>query len=555
MCNRPAVSSRRPITIPARTKPATTAPIRRRPSHAAAAAAAKSRGGRTVPVHIPGDSQRFHPSRRTSFTGGRGLIRRRRESTTKPRAFPGWADSRFVIRFRANESPDEQHDLAPSGGEPQRRIGRHSERRPMMRTVAILAMILIAVLARIPAAGLAQTGAVRIAIRRDEGSLNPYTYQSGYPGWNIMTLVYDPLFYPDANNEPIPWLVRDVKVSTDGRTWTLTLHPNIRWHDGRALTAEDVRFTFEYYRTYTRARFTARTRNLEPVEAPNPSTVVFRLKSPDAGFRLQTLADVPILPKHIWETVTDPLRFMNTVGSGPFRVEEVRAGQFYRLVANPQYFAGPVKGRELILPIVRDATVSFTAVQAGEVDLSERPLNPELVAQFAQQPGIKVVRGPGFGSTLLQFNMEHPVLRDVRLRLAIANAINTSLMVKLLMLGYAEVGSPGYFHPASPFFAPGLKFEASKAKSVAILNEAGYRDRNNDGVRETPEGTPLRFTLLAQAENPIRIRGAELVRTWLKDIGIAVDVRVADDASVIDLVWPDFDVCKGRRFDLSMFGW
>jgi len=424
-----------------------------------------------------------------------------------------------------------------------------------MRTVAILAMILIAVLATIPAAGLAQTGAVRIAIRRDEGSLNPYTYQSGYPGWNIMTLVYDPLFYPDANNEPIPWLVRDVKVSTDGRTWTLTLHPNIRWHDGRPLTAEDVRFTFEYYRTYTRARFTARTRNLEPVEAPNPSTVVFRLKSPDAGFRLQTLADVPILPKHIWETVTDPLRFMNTVGSGPFRVEEVRAGQFYRLVANPQYFAGPVKVRELILPIVRDATVSFTAVQAGEVDLSERPLNPELVAQFAQQPGIKVVRGPGFGSTLLQFNMEHPVLRDVRLRLAIANAINTSLMVKLLMLGYAEVGSPGYFHPASPFFAPGLKFEASKAKSVAILNEAGYRDRNNDGVRETPEGTPLRFTLLAQAENPIRIRGAELVRTWLKDIGIAVDVRVADDASVIDLVWPDFDVCKGRRFDLSMFGW
>jgi len=427
-----------------------------------------------------------------------------------------------------------------------------------MRTVAILAMILIAVLATIPAAGLAQTGAVRIAIRRDEGSLNPYTYQSGYPGWNIMTLVYDPLFYPDANNEPIPWLVRDVKVSTDGRTWTLTLHPNVRWHDGRPLTSEDVKFTFEYVQKVTHSRWTPTTRNLDGIEAPNPQTVVFRLKAPDAGFRLRTLADVPILPKHIWESVTTVAAaraFNNTVGSGPFRVEEVRAGQFYRLSAYPQYFAGPVKVRELVLPIVRDATVSFTAVQAGEVDLSERPLNPELVAQFERQPGIKVVRGPGFASTLLQFNLEHPLLRDLRLRRAIANAVNTNLMVKLLTLGYAVVGSPGYIHPASPFYASGLKFEASKAKAVAILNEAGYRDRNNDGVRETPEGTPLRFTLLAQAENPLRIRGAELVRTWLKDIGIAIDVRVADDASVIDLVWPDFDVCKGRRFDLSMFGW
>jgi len=427
-----------------------------------------------------------------------------------------------------------------------------------MRTVAILAMILIAVLATIPAAGLAQTGAVRIAIRRDEGSLNPYTYQSGYPGWNIMTLVYDPLFYPDANNEPIPWLVRDVKVSTDGRTWTLTLYPNVRWHDGRPLTSEDVKFTFEYVARVTHARWTPTTRNLDGVDAPNPQTVVFRLKNPDAGFRLRTLADVPILPKHIWESVTTVAAaraFTNTVGSGPFRVEEVRAGQFYRLTANPQYFAGPVKVRELILPIVRDTAVSFTALQAGEVDTNERELLPELVAQFEKTQGLKVVRGPGFVSTILQFNLEHPLLRDVKLRRAIANAVNTNLMVKLLVLGYAVVGSPGFMHPASPFYAPGLKFEASKAKAVGILNEAGYRDRNNDGIREGPDGTPLRFTLLAQAERPIRIRGAELVRTWLKDIGIAIDVRVADDASVIDLVWPDFDVCKGRRFDLSMFGW
>lgn len=88
---------------------------------------------------------------------------------------------------------------------------------------AVIVMMLV-----VPAMGIAQLPAVRLAITRDEGFLNPYTYQTGYPGWNIMTLVYDPLFYPDENNEPIPWLVRDTNVSQDGRTWTLTLRPNLR---------------------------------------------------------------------------------------------------------------------------------------------------------------------------------------------------------------------------------------------------------------------------------------------------------------------------------------
>ena len=131
-----------------------------------------------------------------------------------------------------------------------------------MRTLAILAMILIAVLATMPAAGLAQTGTVRIAIGTEEGTLNPYTYRTGYPGWNLMTLVYDPLFYPDLNNEPIPWLVRDARVSADGRTWTLTLHPNLRWHDGRSLTSDDVKFTFDYVARITHSRWRSEERRV-----------------------------------------------------------------------------------------------------------------------------------------------------------------------------------------------------------------------------------------------------------------------------------------------------
>lgn len=423
----------------------------------------------------------------------------------------------------------------------------------MRNALASLLGLALALAASAPTSG--QTPTLRMAITREEGTLNPYNYETGYPGWNLMTLVYEPLFYPDADNIPQPWLVRRHSVSPDGKTWTLILHPNIRWHDGRPLTADDVRFSYEYYRRFARARFTAQMRSLESIETSGPTTVTIRLSAQSSGFVTQPLADVPILPRHIWESVTEPRRFNDVIGSGPYRVAEIRDGQFYRLTANDAYFAGRPKVRELVLPIIRDDPVAFTALKAGEIDLTVRVVPPELVAEFGRAQGIKLSRGPGYASTILQFNLEHPILRDVRLRQAIANTINTRLMVRVLLLGHGVVGSPGYIHPNSPFYNPAVSFNANKSKAVQLLNEAGYVDRDRDGIRDTPDGRPLRFTLLTLAGRPARVRGADLTRTWLRDIGIEARVIAQEDASIIASVWPDFDVCKGRNFDMAVFGW
>ncbi len=423
----------------------------------------------------------------------------------------------------------------------------------MRALVLVLISALLVLCAPVPSPG--QAASLRMAIGRDEGSLNPYTYQSGYPGWNLMTLIYEPLFAPDADNIPRPWLVRRYTVSPDGRTWTLALHPNIRWHDGRLLTADDVKFTYEYVRSHTHSRWTPQVRLIESIETSGATTLVMRLSAQSGGFLMQPLADLPILPRHIWEGVAEPRRFNDSTGSGPYRLAEMRDGQFYRLVANDAYFGGKPKVREITLPIVRDATVTFTALRAGEIDTTSRALSPELVAEFEKAGGLKVVRGAGYASTILQFNVEHPILKDVRLRQAIANAVNTRLMVRLLLLGYGVVGSPGYIHPDSPFYNPSVAFAASKSRAVQILNEAGYIDRDRDGIRETPDGRPLRFNLLTLAGNPIRVRGADLIRTWLRDVGIDARVVAQEDASIIAQVWPDFDVCKGRNFDMAVFGW
>lgn len=423
----------------------------------------------------------------------------------------------------------------------------------LARTLLIGVLFLLAVAP--PVSVEAQAPVLRLAINREEGSLNPYTFQTGYPGWVLMNLVYDTLYYTDADNVPQPLMVRDTRVSADGRTWTLTLRPDLRWHDDRPLTSSDVKFTFEYVRQFTHGRWTPQVREIESIETPDALTVVFRLSRPVAGFLTNPLADLPILPRHIWEGVTEPRRFTNTVGSGPYRIAEIRAGEFYRLVANDRHFTGPPKLREILLPIIRDATVDFTSLRAGSTDASARSLPPELVAQFSGTRNLKVVRGPGFASTLLQFNNEHPLLSDVRLRRAIALAIDTTAMVRLLMLGHAVVGSPGYLHPASPWHNPAASITPSRSEAVAILDAAGYLDRDRDGIREAPDGTPLRFTLMAQSGNPIRVRGADLIRTWLRPVGIDVTVRALEDASIIDLVWQEFDACRARRYDMTMFGW
>jgi len=423
-----------------------------------------------------------------------------------------------------------------------------------MRTAgAFLAALTLILIVTLPLSG--QPPTLRMAITRDEGSLNPYTYQTGYPGWNLMTLVYEPMFTPDLDNIPQPWLARRYTVSPDGKTWTFTLHQNLRWHDGRPMTADDVKFTYEYVRRLAHPRWTPQVRSIESIETSGPTTLTIRLSAASSGFAAQPLADLPILPKHIWESVTEPRRFNDVIGSGPYRVAEIKDGQFYRLTAVDNYFAGRPKVRELVVPIIRDATVGFTALKAGEIDTTIVPLSPELVAEFEKTGGLKVTRGAGYASTLLQFNLEHPILKDVRLRQAIANAINTRLMVRLLLLGYGVVGSPGYIHPDSPFYNPAVTFTASKSRAVQLLNEAGYVDRDRDGIRDAPDGTALRFTLLTLAGNPIRIRTADLIRTWLRDVGIDIRVVAQEDASIISSVWPDFDVCKGRRFDMAVFGW
>ncbi|MEJ7787330.1 MAG: ABC transporter substrate-binding protein [Solirubrobacteraceae bacterium] len=143
---------------------------------------------------------------------------------------------------------------------------------------------------------------VRLPFPRDDGTLTPTTFERGY---SLMTLVYDTLMLRDASGAPQPWLARSLRKSDGGRRITLRLRGGVRWHDGRPLTASDVAFTFDFVAARPHPRFTPQLLDVEQVKAVDRLTVEITLREPAPGFPAQPLADLPILPRHLWEDLPE----------------------------------------------------------------------------------------------------------------------------------------------------------------------------------------------------------------------------------------------------------
>lgn len=395
---------------------------------------------------------------------------------------------------------------------------------------------------------------LRLAIGDDESTLTPYSYVFGYPGYYLMKFVYDSLLELDTDNIAQPWLAETMEVSDDGLTYSFTLREGVLWHDGEPFTADDVVFTYEYFVEHPeQSRFLRSASAVESIEATDDQTVVMTLTQADPTFDLR-LADVPILPEHIWAEVDDPANFAGTVGTGPYLLAAYEPQQFYRLTANPDYFMGAPAVAEIVLPIINDQSTLFSALQSGEIDGAWPAVPAELVAQFEQFPDIALQSGPGFSSSLLQFNDERSPFDQTAVRQAMAHAINREEMVETLLLGSGTLGNPGFIHPASPYANTELALAYDPDMANALLEEAGFTDSDGDGTREA-DGEPMQYTLLVYSDDPLLVRAAELIQGYVAEIGVTLDVEALDPETVDSLVWPDFDVASGRDFDLAMWGW
>jgi len=397
-----------------------------------------------------------------------------------------------------------------------------------------LALALAGLGAGAPAAIGQQRPVLRMAFPFEDGSLTPYTFANGY---GLMTLVYDTLSWRDRDGVAQPWLARSIRRQGGGREIAVTLRSGVRWQDGKPLTAADVAFTFGYMKTHPHPRFTPQLRELASVRATGRLTVVFALRTAALGFEDQPLADVPILPRHLWQDLPAGRLAPEgpPVGSGPYRLERHVAGHRYRFVANRRYFRGAPRVDRIDVPIVRDRDASLLALQEGRLDMASLQVpagtTPELT------PAVSYSRTDAYTATMLAFNLTRAPFDRPQARRAVAAALDLALIAgSATGPGRQLPAVRGMLHPRSPWAGTEILQRADPAAARVAFSEQGI-------------GT---FTVAAPAEDPVRLEAARRVVGALRDVGGAARLRSLPGAAFTRATGADGST--GADFDAAIVG-
>ena len=399
-----------------------------------------------------------------------------------------------------------------------------------------------------------QAESLTIAITNDENTLAPYTYVSA-TGLTVNRLIYDTLFTTDENNEIIPWMVEEDYTVEDARVYTMTLKEGLRFHNGQPVTAEDVAFSFTYPATQSVAGLRSIANQVESVEVLDERTLRFTLTESDVNFLRDGFCVMRIVCKSVYDGVEDATQVTESVGSGMYRLVDYRVGQYYRLEAVEDYFAGTPRVKTINLPIMENDSAVQQGLLAGELDASTSTIGVEVLDTFRSLPQMTVYASAGYSPMLMNINNGRPPLDEADFRRAMAYAIDVNGIMGTLFGEYCQPGTRGLVRSDLPYAVPGLEYTYDPQAADQLLDSLGYTERNSGGIRLDQAGNPLELELLVYANNPIRIRAAELVAQQLAQVGISIQVTALEMDTVDAYVWPDFDVTKGRDYDLAMWGW
>ena len=371
-----------------------------------------------------------------------------------------------------------------------------------------------------------------IGVPSDAGPLNIYTTSVDF----MTDLVFDKLFGPSPYvDDPQPALAESA-TQIDDFTWQVKVKEGITWHDGTPFTAEDVKFTYEYYRDGPQNRHTHHVNevpSISTIEIVEENTLEFVCEYACPSLQTITFADLPILAKHIWEKVENPREFTDlAVGTGPYKLVEYVPDQYYKFEANENYFHGQPTVKTLYMPIITDQTAMFNSLRAGEIDVAAKSTPAELLSSFDNAGDFRIQRTDELTIIQLVQNYYKAPFDNEQFRAAMSFAIDREDITDTILLGHGRAGLQGYPHPDSPWTNPNNSQAYDPAKANTILDELGYKDNNSDGVRENADGSPLALELIVTSAEPAWIRAAELMIDDYAQIGITLTVSVLDPSTV-----------------------
>ena len=335
----------------------------------------------------------------------------------------------------------------------------------------------------------------------------------------IDSLIFDDLLTRGDNLNVASGLAESWEIP-DPLTYIFHLHRGVRFHDGRPLTSRDVKWTFDsLMQGKVHSAKTATYRYVDHIETPDDYTVIFRMKEPDAAL-LWNMSDgaIGIVPYGSGNEVT-----RNPIGSGPFKFVSAETDKEVILQRNDDYWAQKPKLERVRFAVVPDATTEALELRKGTGDISINSLTPDTVVTLERESFLQVEHAPGTEIQYLGFNLRDPILKDVRVRQAIAYALNRTPMIRYLLNGWAEPARSILPPQSWAYNGDVPQYDHDPEKARQLLDAAGYPLVN--GVR-------FHLTMKTSTVESTRLMVA-VMQQQLREVGIALDIRSFESATFL----------------------
>ncbi len=396
-----------------------------------------------------------------------------------------------------------------------------------------------------------------VAYDREPDTLNRF---STHILEDVQTCIVEGLVTTDEKMQVVPLLATEVPSPENGGvvlredggmdvTWKL--RPGVKWHDGVPFTSADVKFTVDAIHSPAyNPESTDGFDRIASVDTPDSLTAVVHYKEVYAPYEIQFIRGA--LPKHLLDgkeidAATEYNR--NPLGTGPYKVTEWKTGEYILLEKVPDYWRGAEypKIARILFKFIPNTTTRINQLKSGEAHLAA--LVPwDKFRELKDVAGLTMHRMMGNSYEHITLNERSvPAFRDVRVRRALIHAIDRELLARTVLDGLAPV-IDGSIQPLSWAYTDSVrKYPYDTTRARTLLDEAGWRDTNGDGIREK-EGAPLRFTLMTQAGFAIRENIAQAVQRQLKDVGVDVKIQLVDGTAISSL-WFE------GKFDAMLHWW
>ncbi len=365
--------------------------------------------------------------------------------------------------------------------------------------------------------------------------------------WTAVTQIHNALLELDENFNLVPTLAQSYAAAPDGMSYTFKLLRGVKFHDGAELTADDVKYTYEWYMNPPNHAINANNfKGVESVQTVDKYTVRVKMSEPNAAF-LAKGASTFIVPAAYHGKIGEKGYKSAPIGTGAFRLKEWRPAEHTLVAAFDQHFRGRPYLDFFRVDIVPEPSVRAIGLQTGASDSSVWPLLVEDSLRFAKDPNFVTFVTVTTGVNHFPINNKRPIFADKGVRRAMMHAINRQRLIDDIFKGTAAIATSHLSPAFKTYYEPNVvRYPFDPAKAKALLDEAGWKP-GPDGVRQKG-GTKLSFTCTTITGDQARRPEAEVAQQDLRAVGIEMKLAEAPVATITDKM-------RKGEMDASLFNW